>query len=415
MKYAIIHIADIHYRKNEPEGASTVINAFIKDLEMQKESLPEHKIFLCITGDIVKKGAESDSYFAFQNEFDHILNSIGITSEFRIIVPGNHDIDQEIVIQDLTGYQDKIYRNIETEEKFNNFIGAEDYSDKKFDNYLLFEADFSRHGIDYSLPGKGWSIDDTLGVYCLNTALCSFGGANDIEDKDKLAIYTRGIIDWCSKTNLPIKVLLMHHPIAHLNKWSRDEVKQIIEKNFSLCICGHDHEQSLYFNKMSQKSLICSTPQLYTQKTDELGYAVILLEDNVASKLIYRQYVKGQFMPGHVFSETPDGVINIQSLHLKTIEVLDAKLKIALAFFKGQPEVFIEPKLSKKREFSDDENLLNRVIADPQSTIIVAHPQFGLSCLSHYMRLEAFKKGNFWIYLDAKHIKARNVPREIEN
>jgi predicted MPP superfamily phosphohydrolase len=415
MKYAIVHIADIHYRKNEPEGASAVINTFIKDLILQKKSLPEHQLYLCITGDIIYEGKDSASYTAFHKEFDQKLNEIGITKDYRIIVPGNHDIDQTIVQQDLTVYQNKIYNNIEAEQTFNNFIDKENQTDNKFDNYALFESDFAKYGIDYSLPGKGWIIDSNLGVFCLNTALCSFGGVNKIVDKDRLAIYTRGIINWSNNASTPIKILLMHHPITHLNKWSRDEIKQIIENNFSLCLCGHDHEQDIFYNKISQKSLICLTPQLYTTKHDDLGYAIILIEENVVSKLIYRQYMKGKFLPGQKFSENAEGIVNIQSVYLKSIEVLEAELKNALAFFKGQPDVFIEPKLSKNRGFDREENLLGQLIINPQPSFIVAHPQFGLTCLSHYMRLEAFKRGSFWVYLDANHIKARNVNREIEN
>ena len=42
MKYAIAHIADIHYRKEQSEGAPFVFNALIKDLEKQKENLKRY-------------------------------------------------------------------------------------------------------------------------------------------------------------------------------------------------------------------------------------------------------------------------------------------------------------------------------------------------------------------------------------
>ena len=32
INHAIIHVADIHYRKDAPEGASSIIKAFLKDL-----------------------------------------------------------------------------------------------------------------------------------------------------------------------------------------------------------------------------------------------------------------------------------------------------------------------------------------------------------------------------------------------
>ena len=93
---------------------------------------------------------------------------------------------------------------------------------------------------------------------------------------------------------------------------------------------------------------------------------------------------------------------------------LETDLRHALRAYKGQPEVFIEPKLSKSRDVTDEENLLEDLISNPENSIIAAPPQFGLTCLSFHMRLEAFKRGEFWIYIDAQHIKTRNALKYID-
>ena len=410
MRYAIAHIADIHYRKEESEGALTILNALVKDLKKRKESLAGYELYLAITGDIVFAGKDNDSYSHFHKKFNDKLNEIGLTKDFRMIVPGNHDIDQSIIEEEFKNYEERITNNIETEQKFNDFISDKNYQDNKFEHYVLFESDFAKYGIDYSLEGKGWILNNNLGVYCLNSSLCSFGGVNRVVDKYKLAVFTRGIIEWCNNNlNTSINILLMHHPISHLISWCKEAIKQIIEDNFPLCLCGHNHEQDLFYNKISHKSLICSAPQVFTNKADLLGYAIILIEDNSIDKIIYREYVKGKFLNGQRFSENSEGVVSIQSNYLHSIEVLEHKLKSALSFFKGQPEVFIRPKISKEREFNNEPNLLDQIIKDPRPSIIVSHPQFGLTCLSHYMRLEAYRINNFWIYLDSKRTKARNV------
>lgn len=414
MRYAIVHISDIHYRKEEPEGALSIINAFIDDLKVQKDTLSDYNLFLAITGDIVFEGKDNHSYSSMDREFHQKLNDIGITKDFRMIVPGNHDIDRVSVKKNFDEYSSKILENIGTEQKFNNLISDKDYKDNKFANYVLFESDFAKYGIDYSIEGKGWNIDNNLGVYCLNTALSSFGGVNDIVDTGNLAVFTRGVVDWCNKTDTSTNILLMHHPISNLNSWSKKELEQIIDNNFSLCLCGHNHEQDVVYNKITHKSLICLAPQIFTNKDDLLGYAIVLIDGNSISKIKYREYVNGKFLNGQRFSENQEGVVDINNNYLKDIEILEDYLSNALAFFKGQPEVFIRPKLSKDREFDDEPNLLDDLIKQPQPRIIVAHPQFGLTCLSHYMRLEAFKLNNFWIYLGSKHIKARNIKSEID-
>lgn len=59
--------------------------------------------------------------------------------------------------------------------------------------------------------------------------------------------------------------------------------------------------------------------------------------------------------------------------------------------------------------------MLQDIIREPKSSIILSQPQFGLTSLSHYMRLEAYKVNSFWIYIDASHSKARNILKDIND
>jgi predicted MPP superfamily phosphohydrolase len=113
MKYAIIHLADIHYRKEEPEGALRVINALIQDLKEQKETLLGYDLYIAITGDIVFAGTDNESYLDFDRKFSPKLNDVGLTKDRRMVVPGNHDLDRASVEQDFERYQAKIYDSIE--------------------------------------------------------------------------------------------------------------------------------------------------------------------------------------------------------------------------------------------------------------------------------------------------------------
>lgn len=236
------------------------------------------------------------------------------------------------------------------------------------------------------------------------------------EDEHNLSIYTRGLVEWCANNKDNINILLMHHPISFLNEWSSVELKQIIEKYFVLCLCGHNHKQDVFYNKISQKSIISSAPQLYSNKKDDLGYAIILTEDRAVDKIIYRQYLNGNFYNGSKFSDNNEGIVDIKNQYLNNIDLLKSKLKHALISFKNQPEeLFVEPKLSLTREFSDADNMLNGIIVDPYPALITAQPQFGLTCLAHHMRLKAYKNNSFWIYLDSQQIKARNLANIIED
>jgi len=415
MKYAIIHMADIHYRHNAAEGASSIIKAFLTDLKNRIIDLSDYQIYIAITGDIVYAGSCLESYEAFIAELDSKLEAMGLPKSARIIVPGNHDIDRILVEDNLTKYKEVLERHSKDETQFNDFLSTPNILSDKFENYELFVSAFAKYDESFSRLGWGWNINSDIGVYCLNTALCSFGGVGNIKDEEKLAIYTRGLTEWCNNKTSTTNILLLHHPIDHLNVWSRRELQHIIENNFSLCLSGHNHLPEVFYTKVPSNSLMCTAPPLFCGKENILlAYSIILIEDGEPSSILYREYSNGQFLCGSRLAKKEDGIIKFNSTYLHNLQGLEKELKDALESFKGQPEVFIKPKISESRELNEDPNLLDSIVKSPENAVIVAPPQFGLTCLSLYMRVEAFKKRNFWIYIDASHIKARNVLKFIE-
>lgn len=415
MKYAIVHIADIHYRKEAPEGASSIIKAFVEDLKEQVETLSDYQFSIAMTGDIVQAGEDLESYEAVIAELDEQLNAMGIKKNSRIVVPGNHDINRKLVNDNYDNYIEIHDNCTKNEEEFNNFMCNRNQLHDKFENYELFVSDFAKYDTSFSCLGWGYNIGDKVGVYCLNSALCSFGGLRGVDDEGRLAVYTRGLVDWCNNKTTTANILLLHHPLDHLNAWSRTELQSIIEKHFCLCLSGHNHLPAVYHSKIPQSSLMCSAPPLFSNKQDTLAYSIVLIENDEPSIIKYREYSNGNFFPSPRLAKTDDGIVNLDNTYLHSLKQLESSLQNALQYFKGQPSVFIKPKLSESRNFNDEDNLLDELIDSPENVLIVAPPQFGLTCLALYMRVQAFKKTRkLFIYIDATHIKARNVLNFIE-
>ena len=97
MKYAIIHIADIHYKKEEPEGASLVIKAFIQDLKKQKESFADYRLYIVIAGDIISAGEDSEAYEKFSGEIDKELNKAGLVRDIGSLIATTNMISVRVL------------------------------------------------------------------------------------------------------------------------------------------------------------------------------------------------------------------------------------------------------------------------------------------------------------------------------
>jgi hypothetical protein len=95
--------------------------------------------------------------------------------------------------------------------------------------------------------------------------------------------------------------------------------------------------------------------------------------------------------------------------HKRFLKEMELQLQHALEAFKGQPTVFLEPKLSKTREFNNEANELVALKEKPRDTRIVAPPEFGLTCLGLHLQLEGFRKGELWLYIDAEQTKGRKI------
>lgn len=447
MTKTIIHLSDIHFCSDWAEDLDVVLNEFFKDLEKQVAHLTSTNVFIAFSGDIVQEGKDSNLYDLFIEKFTPELDRLKISKNQRICVPGNHDISQTAVDKDLINHEGVVSQSL-GERVFNDYLQKpSNIFKEKFKNYINFESMFADVGISSSsFSGKGWEIDENIGIYCLNSALCSSGGIKNkdgsfLVDKNRLAIDTRELHKWNQKCKSKWKILLMHHPISWLNNWSRKEIKQILRKDFSLCLSGHAHDQEFFHSLNEENKLIeCSAPPLLTDKFGDLGYSIVsICPEKGVTEIAYRQWTKHRsFVAGVNFSNTDNGKIVIHEFkeitktnnHDNNIEhdfvkrYFSKRLDEALLSFTSQPKVWVEPVLSKSSDVDplnpdEDEELkvdLNKFIKDRNHTFIKAPPQFGLTCLAHHLVLEAWTstEKDLWIYLDFNLIKLHTIERHLD-
>lgn len=436
MTINLIHLSDLHYLQGRDENHDVVLIEFFKDLSEQIKKSGSTNNYLVFSGDIIQAGENSDDYEIFIKKFDSKLNSLGITKKYRICVPGNHDASREQIAETLIEHEGVVSQKLD-ERHFNDYVSKyPNVLTKKFSNYLDFEQKFADFGVGGSdALGHGWSISDEIGVYCLNTALCSSGGlvgtsGKPLADNKRLAIATRNLHSWLAESKSKIKILVMHHPLSWLTEWAEKELLTLLNKEFNLCLSGHNHDQSTYHSLKNGSYLVeCSAPALFTTKTDNLGYAVISISKEVGiHEITYRQWTKHYtFVSGVNFSNSDNGkvVINLMENTSELRRVNEningfierhhsKRLNDALMAFSTQPIVWVTPVLSLKAEVDRDAKSaakidLNNLIKVPKSTRIRAPHQFGLTCLAFYMVKESWVKNTkVWLYLDARNLKSIN-------
>lgn len=434
MTIAIIHLSDFHNIVGCYENHRAVINAFFSDLTIQLQSIRPTEVFVAFSGDIAQKGNDEYQYKDFLSIFDERLNALGITKDKRICVPGNHDLSQRWVNDNYIIHEGVVSQTL-NEAAFNEFVlKAPNVLTEKFTTYRAFESQFAAFGAGAEKStGAGWNLTKEVGIYCLNSALCSSGGliknGKSVEDKGRLQVDTRSIHEWLQKTNSKWKLLVMHHPLIWLSESSQQELKALLPK-FTVTLHGHEHEQSKLHVINSGKSQIqCFAPALYSSKRDRLGYAIIQLDESSGpTEIIYRQWTKHHtFVAGVDFANHDSGKVHLtdspspisESSNTSSIDLvfkyLDKRWREALVSFPGQPAVWVDPIVKTKPEVERDEASietidLNELIRKPTSSAIHSLPQFGLTCLAHFLIKEAWAKhSQLWLYFDATELKPSTV------
>lgn len=101
---------------------------------------------------------------------------------------------------------------------------------------------------------------------------------------------------------------------------------------------------------------------------------------------------------------------------------LESDLKNALKAFNEDSPIWIDPIISTKSEVprnpsknTDYQISVKSIVDNPESIIFKAPSEFGLTSLAHYLKLEAWKIGKTFIYIDALTTKKHKIVKQIQS
>jgi len=101
---------------------------------------------------------------------------------------------------------------------------------------------------------------------------------------------------------------------------------------------------------------------------------------------------------------------------------LEEDLNESLKTYNEKSPVWIEPIISTKKEVPINPNKndeyrikIDLIIEKPDNIIIKAPSEFGLTTLAHYLKIQAWKKGKVFLYIDIKQTKKHKVVKDINS
>ena len=418
MKETFLHLSDLHYKAGCFEEQEVVFESFCEDVRTQIKRF--EKPYLVFSGDLVSAAAETDLYDEIKTKLGNFLNEIGVPIERRICIPGNHDVSQTALKAKVTVQKGTLGAIADEEayirelEQLNTLLFK-----AKFEAYAAAEAVFATFTCCQSnVGGTGWELPSGIGVYCLNSATCSFAALEDpdtrqkISDRERLMVDTRALYQWLQKTPSKVRLLVMHHPFDWLAPWAKTEIENIVSEKFRLVLSGHIHKGSSVFSTCGANGAVhCVAPALFTRKRDDLGYSLVTLDINTGQvDIVYRQktpkhiFVAGVNLSGNDTGTKSFPITNalviepevIKFTSEDTLGVLQAEFDEACANYSTKHRLWVDRDLATVPETArtdDKPAFLNPVTLaqTPRNAIIRAPQQYGLTCLGRFIALEHHK------------------------
>lgn len=295
MKIGILHISDLHIEKKSCGSIDLMVKKLVEDIIKVQQDTDINIEFICFTGDLISRGDQAlDKEHQIELAETHfitpLLDAINIEKQNFIIVPGNHEINQEkidrITEKGLSAINDlsEINETIEDmDEKYKNRISY--FYDYICENYI---KDAHVWNLGYSIKREVNNIK--LGFVGIDSAWRSSGSGD--KERGTLLIGTPQIDHHYEIIkDASIKICLMHHPLDWLSDKEMKEIERELSK-FDIVLRGHIHDLGDKQVTTQQYSTIFNTAgklnpisELYS------GYSIINIDiDNMVCDIYQREY-----------------------------------------------------------------------------------------------------------------------------
>jgi len=459
-----LHISDIHFCPNKEWRDNCSRTSLLEHLARtftDNDHLYPDLIFC--TGDIAFGEASQmplrDQYTKAMEFFDELLKVCGrdgtaLPKDRLFVVPGNHDVNRTIINNDaqrsLNSMAESATANVAAiNQRFNDRSIEFKEAAKRLDEYAEFIKKYLPHLQDTEGRHFYTKVVNIHGVNVGVAGLNSAWSCSGPEDDRNIWLAAAWQFNSAKKslTEATFRIGLMHHPVDWLNIADRDITARRISSDFDFWLHGHSHKAWV---TPIQSHIEVAAGAIGADCSDEFGINITTIDLNSGRGVSHLHNKKaeasgwtispvdyhapnGQWpfdlpvrlqsigskvdnLPQNALQHTPqqcrDEQISSTAVPDFIERYLSQRLSESLRSLPSQPQVWISPILKRKPETARDSAEEERInIADligkPRHLFIKAPPQYGLTCLAHFMIREAWKNFNksVWIYLDATSLK----------
>ena len=243
-----LHLSDIHVPGYDWQ-LDDVRDALLRDLPGLLEHSGRKPQLVFVTGDLAAraKPEEFDGVHYFLRAVCELLELV--PEERLFLVPGNHDVDRSMI----TGPTRRAwggYERITDEDELRTAIGElldspRDLAGygRRLTNYCSFTAKLLGPARAVAID-RPWRSDivELGGLRVGVASMCSVWMSGPDDAKGRMVLGQRQVQQLARElASAPLRVALLHHPLAWLREEEERHVRRLLEDEFDVILHGHAH------------------------------------------------------------------------------------------------------------------------------------------------------------------------------
>jgi len=321
-----LHISDTHFGKSDAHqyDEDIVVESLLEDIDerIKKDGLKPD--FIAVTGDLAYSG-KSSQYELVCPFFEKLLSVTDLPRERLFVVPGNHDIDRQLISpgayaigKDLISRQDtnKILASPNDRKYlFARFKGYANFVNEYFKGHLVFDDDHYFYTSPLDIGGHRLAI---LGINS------SWLAASDEDETLKLVIgerQTRAALNAAKEFSAELRIALLHHPFDWIRAFDQSDSMALLLNKCDFILHGHLHKAATTsMSNPDGSAVIIAGGACYETREYPNSYNFVKLDLESNTGIIYfREYVdqQGGFWAKGVrlYKNAPDGIYEFNLPH----------------------------------------------------------------------------------------------------
>lgn len=247
-----LHLSDWHQHGKLLSRGDTVrqlIDEIKRRREVVSPDLSEID-FIVFTGDLAFSGKPDEYEAAASQLLDPILDATGVSKESLFIVPGNHDVEREYILEK------GLLQELVDREAVHTTLSDHRRLAQLLETQRSFRAFIQRYlGEDqWKAPCWGWGRvfqvkGQTVGIAGINSAWLAgyhLNAEGKVDDERHLIIgetQARQALEGVADAT--IRIAMLHHPFDWLVSFENRAIKRMLMQHCHIILTGHTHMQDV--------------------------------------------------------------------------------------------------------------------------------------------------------------------------